>query len=58
MNLFDIEWTQGAIWFYGGIAGMAAVLVIGIITVIIFSRGKARLTKRLDDEYGAERKND
>ena len=52
-QIAQIEWTQGAIWFYGGIAGMGLILIVGIITAIILGRSKSRLTKKLDEEYGS-----
>ena len=50
--MFGIEWTQGVVWFYGGIAGMGLVLIVGIIAVLVLSRSKVRLAKKLDEEYG------
>jgi len=44
--------TQGAMMFYGGIAGMGLVLVVGLVVFLVLSRSKARLTKKLDEEYG------
>ena len=52
----QIEWTQGAMMFYGGIAGMGLVLIAAVVAALILSRSKARLTKKLDEEYGTREK--
>jgi len=38
--------------FYGGIAGMGLALAAGLVALLVLSRDKARLTKKLDEEYG------
>jgi hypothetical protein len=48
----QIEWTRGAMMFYGGIAGMALILIVSVAVILVLSRSKARLTKKLDEEYG------
>jgi hypothetical protein len=48
----QIEWTRGALLFYGGIAGMGLILLVSIVVILVLRKSKARLTKKLDAEYG------
>jgi len=44
--------TQGEILFYGGIAGMGVIAVAAIVVIIVLSRSRKALRKKLDAEYG------
>lgn len=48
----QMEWTQGAMMFYGGIAGMGICLIAAVIAAVIIGKGRTRLKKKLDEEYG------
>jgi hypothetical protein len=50
-----MEWTKGAIMLYGGVAGAAVTLIASVISSILLARGKKRIIRQLDLEYG-ERK--
>ncbi|MDR1320322.1 MAG: hypothetical protein LBK56_02700 [Gracilibacteraceae bacterium] len=47
--------TPGEMLFYGGITGMAAVLVITAIVIIVLSGSRRRLRQRLNEEYGGKK---
>ena len=47
-----MEWTTGAMMFYGGLAGAAATLVAAIAAAIILARGSKRIKRKLNQEYG------
>ncbi len=44
--------TPGEMLFYGGIAGMAVVVVVAIIVTVVLAGSRKRLRKKLNDEYG------
>ncbi|MDR1640854.1 MAG: hypothetical protein LBC41_08350 [Clostridiales bacterium] len=44
--------TIGETFFYAGIGGMAAVAVIGIISVFLLSGTRKKLNKKFNEEYG------
>ena len=46
-----MNFTPGEWLFYGGIAGMAVVVVIAIVVVAILSGSRKRLRRKLDEEY-------
>ncbi|MCL2068302.1 MAG: hypothetical protein FWH00_00210 [Oscillospiraceae bacterium] len=48
----NVQWTQGAILFYGGIAGMGIAAIAAVIAAVILGSSKLRITKKLDEEYG------
>lgn len=37
---------------YGGIAGAVSALIASVITAILLARGKKRIIRQLDREYG------
>ncbi len=43
--------TPGTMLLYGGIAGMAAVVLIAPIILLILRSGRKRLKRMLDAEY-------
>lgn len=46
-----MEWTTGTLLFYGGIAGMAAVLLIALITGIRLRHSGRKIKGRLEAFY-------
>jgi Na+-transporting methylmalonyl-CoA/oxaloacetate decarboxylase gamma subunit len=44
--------TPGEMLFYGGIAGMAIVLITAIIVIAVLSGSRKRLRRKLNEEYG------
>jgi len=51
-----MDFTPGEMLFYGGIAGMAVVLLISLIVIIIMSGSRKRLRRKLNEEYGGNLK--
>ena len=49
-----MSFTPGEMLFYGGIAGMAIVLVVSVVVIIILAGSRKRLRRKLSDEYGAD----
>ena len=47
-----MEWTRGALMFYGGIAGALLTLLAAIIVLVILKRSRKRIILKLNDEYG------
>ena len=52
----NMEWTTGAMMFYGGLAGVAATLVAAIAAAIALARGSKRIKRKLNQEYGEKLK--
>jgi len=50
-----MEWTTGAMMFYGGLAGAAATAVAAVIAAIVLARGNKRIKNKLNLEYGEKR---
>ena len=48
--------TPGEMLFYGGIAGMAVVVIVSIIVIAILSGSRKRLRRKLNEEYGGNLK--
>lgn len=48
--------TPGEILFYGGITGMVIVAVAAIIIFFVLSGSRKRLRRKLNEEYGGEKK--
>lgn len=46
--------TPGELLFYGGLAGMAAVLIVGLIAAIVLTTSRKRMRKKLTEEYGGK----
>ena len=44
--------STGAIFFYGGLTGLAVTLIAAIIIVAVQSSDRKRLRQQLDEEYG------
>lgn len=44
--------TSGEMLFYGGILGMAVVLLVSVIVFCVMSKSRKRLRRKLDNEYG------
>jgi tetrahydromethanopterin S-methyltransferase subunit E len=51
-----MNFTPGEMLFYGGIAGMAIVIVTAIIIIAILAGSRKRLRRKLNEEYGGNRK--
>jgi len=51
-----MDFTPGELLFYGGIAGMAIVVITSIVVIIILSGSRKRLRRKLNDEYGVKPK--
>ena len=51
-----MNFTPGELLFYGGIAGMALVLLIAIIVIIAMSGSRRKLRRKLNEEYGGKLK--
>ena len=49
-----MEWTASELLFYGGIAGAAGSLLLGIVCLCVVQIRLVRLKARLDEEYGRE----
>ena len=47
-----MDFTPGEMLFYGGIAGMAIVVIISIIVIAVLAGSRKRLRRKLNDEYG------
>jgi len=44
--------TPGEMLFYGGIAGMAVVVIVSIIVIAILAGSRKRLRRKMYEEYG------
>lgn len=44
--------TPGEILFYGGLTGMALVLIVAVIVIIVMTGCRRRLRRKLSEEYG------
>ena len=51
-----LNFTRGEMLFYGGITGMAIVLIISIVVTVILAGSRKRLRFKLDEEYGRRRR--
>lgn len=49
-----MDLTPGEMLFYGGIAGMAIVLIIAIVVIIALSGSRKRLRCKMNEEYGGK----
>jgi hypothetical protein len=49
-----MSFTPGEMLFYGGIAGMVMVAVVGVIVIVVLSGSRKRLRRKLNDEYGVK----
>ena len=47
--------TTGALYFYGGIAGLAVSLIAAVVLIAVQSGDRKRLREKLDEEYGKAR---
>ena len=50
------NYTHGEMLLYGGIAGMAFVLIISIIAATILAGSRKRLRGKLNEEYGRRKR--
>lgn len=48
--------TQSEWFLYGGIAAMAAAVILAILCIIVFSVTGKRLKKKLEQEYGKQQR--
>jgi type II secretory pathway pseudopilin PulG len=44
--------TPGEMLFYGGIVGMAIVIIVAVIVVAVLAGSRKRLRRKLQEEYG------
>lgn len=44
--------TPGEILFYGGIAGMAVVVIAAVIVIAVLGSSRKRLRRKMNEEYG------
>ena len=51
-EIVDMNLTPGEMLFYGGIAGMAVVVIVSIIVIAILAGSRKRLRQKMNDEYG------
>lgn len=51
-----MDFTPGETLFYGGIAGIAMVIVVSIIVIAVLARSSKRLHRKLNEEYGGNLK--
>ena len=51
-----MEMTLGEMFFYSGIVGLAVTILSTIIVGIVLGTSRRKLRKRMDHEYGRERK--
>ena len=56
MEQLVAEWTLGALLFYCGAAGIALTLLIAVIVAIVLKKGRKRIIKKLNSEYGGDLK--
>jgi len=47
-----MELTTGTLLFYGGVAGLAVTLIATVIIIILQTKSRKRVRKKLDEEYG------
>ena len=47
-----MEWTLGAMLFYGGLTAAAITVVVAIITAVALHASKRKIAGQLDGEYG------
>ena len=46
----DLNFTAGEMLFYGGIVGMAVVIVVSAVLICVLAKGKKRLRKKFEAE--------
>jgi hypothetical protein len=51
-----MDLTPGEMLFYGGIIGMAAIVIVSVIVIAILAGSRKRLRKKLNEEYGGNLK--
>ena len=51
-----MELTTGQIFFYGGLTGMAVIVLISIVIIIVMSGSRKRLRNKFNEEYGCRLK--
>ena len=51
-----MDFTPGEMLFYGGIAGMAVVIVVSAIVIAVLAGSRKRLRRKLNEEYGGRLK--
>ena len=51
-----MEFTPGQMLFYGGIIGIAVVVIVSIIVIAVLAGSRKRLRRKLNDEYGGNLK--
>jgi hypothetical protein len=51
-----MNFTPGEWLFYGGIAGMAITAIVAAIALALLSGSRKRLRRKLNEEYGGDRK--
>ena len=54
--LVIMEFTPGQMLFYGGIIGIAVVVIVSIIVIAVLAGSRKRLRRKLNDEYGGNLK--
>jgi predicted membrane metal-binding protein len=48
--------TPGEMLFYGGIAGMAVVVISSVVMIAVSAGSRKRLRRKLNEEYGGNLK--
>lgn len=51
-----MNFTMGEMLFYGGLAGLAVMFVVSVIVIAVLSGSRRRLRRKLNEEYGGDRK--
>ncbi len=46
-----LTWTRGSLLFYGGVGGMALVIIAAIIVAVCLKRSEKKIKKRLETFY-------
>lgn len=54
MNFAEMFGTTGGILFYGGIIGMGAAVLLGLLFIPIFAADKKRVNKKINAEFNKE----
>lgn len=51
INFSEMFATTGSTLFYGGIAGLALSVMIGLLLIPVFASEKKRVNKKIENEF-------
>jgi|GEM_PF-4333986 len=49
-----MEWTLGALMFYGGLCGALVTLIVSVIVLAVLKKSRKGIVSKLNAEYGGD----